>query len=81
MTDKVKKSEQKLVRAFGNVTDTIVDGAKKLKTEDADPKKLKELTTIAKELYAIVKDTGEDAKGESDGIDVIFVGDDGAWAE
>ncbi len=79
MTDKVKKSEQKLIRAFGNVTDSIVVGAKKLKSEEGDPKRLKELTTIAKELYGIVKDTGE--ANEADGIDVIFLGEGEEWAE
>ena len=81
MTDKVKKSEQKLVRAFGNVTDIIVDNAKKLKTDEGDTKKLKELTTIAKELYGIVKDTGETAGADKNGIDVIFLGESDKWAE
>lgn len=80
MTDKVKKSEQKLIRAFGNVTDIIVDNAKKLKTDEGDAKKLKELTSIAKELYGIVKDTGE-AEKTDEGIDVIFLGDGEKWAE
>ena len=79
MTDKVKKSELKLVRAFGCVTDSIVSGAKKLKGEECDLKKLKELTTIAKELYGIVKDT--DGEEERRGIDVVFLGEGEEWAE
>ena len=81
MTDKVKKSEQKLIRAFGNVTDMIVDNAKKMKNDEGDTKKLKELTTIAKELYAIVKDTSDGDDTAERGIDVLFVGEGETWAE
>lgn len=79
MTDKVKKSEQKLIKAFGNVTDIIADNSKKLKSEEGDTKRLKELTTIAKELYGIVKDTGEEVS--DNGIEVIFLGEGEEWAE
>ncbi len=79
MADKVKRSEQKLIRAFGNVTDMIVSSAKKLKTDESDPKKLKELTAIAKELYGIVRDAEEN--GNENAISVVFVGDGEAWAE
>ena len=79
MTGKVKKSEQKLVRAFGSVTDVIAESAKKLKTDECDTKKLKELTTVAKELYGIVKDAEEESSENR--IDVIFSGDGGQWAK
>ena len=81
MTDKVKKSEQKLIRAFGNVTDMIVENARKMKNDEGDTKKLKELTTIAKELYAIVKDTSDGEIAGEEGIDVLFVGEGETWAE
>lgn len=80
MTDKVKRSERKLIRAFGNVADMIADNAKMLKNDEGDTKKLKELTTVAKELYSIVKDTSEEC-GEERGIDVLFVGEGETWAE